>query len=188
MQDTVLYRWYGITGRMEEMGECRIDQRMVAVQRLLWVPTPLILILIITVVCGRHILSRHQYECLIFVAQRVHILVQYSTAQHNYYSLNIRSYLRICYIKLYHKKAVPQPTNGGAGRERRYSSYSFRTLELDGGEWSVSDPGHPSPLGEGPPVPIVQQTGWDPEPVWTQCLEEKIFLPLPGIKPQPSSP
>jgi hypothetical protein len=26
-----------------------------------------------------------------------------------------------------------------------------------------------------PPVPIVQEAGWDPEPVWTQRLEEKSF-------------
>jgi hypothetical protein len=27
--------------------------------------------------------------------------------------------------------------------------------------------------GKGPPVPIVQEAGWAPEPVWTQRLEEK---------------
>jgi hypothetical protein len=26
-----------------------------------------------------------------------------------------------------------------------------------------------------PPVPIVQETGWASEPVWTQRLEEKFF-------------
>jgi hypothetical protein len=31
------------------------------------------------------------------------------------------------------------------------------------------------PPGKGPPVPIVQETGWAPEPVWTQRLEEKSF-------------
>jgi hypothetical protein len=31
--------------------------------------------------------------------------------------------------------------------------------------------------GEGPPVPIVQEAGWAPEPVWTQRLEEKSFAP-----------
>jgi hypothetical protein len=30
-------------------------------------------------------------------------------------------------------------------------------------------------LGEGPPVPIGQEAGWAPEPVWTQRLEEKSF-------------
>jgi hypothetical protein len=31
------------------------------------------------------------------------------------------------------------------------------------------------PWGKGPPVPIVQEAGWTPEPVWTQRLEEKPF-------------
>jgi hypothetical protein len=29
------------------------------------------------------------------------------------------------------------------------------------------------PWGKGPPVPIVQEAGWAPEPVWTQRIEEK---------------
>jgi len=54
------------------------------------------------------------------------------------------------------------------GGERRYSSYSFSTSALDRGEWSASHPGRALP-----PVPIVQEAGWAPEPVWTQRLEEK---------------
>jgi hypothetical protein len=61
----------------------------------------------------------------------------------------------------------------GAWGERRYSSYSFSTSALEGGEWSASRPGRALPPGKGPPVPIVQEAGWDPEPVWTQRLEEK---------------
>jgi hypothetical protein len=48
--------------------------------------------------------------------------------------------------------------------ERRYSSYSFSTSALDGGEWSASRPGRSLPQGKGPPVPIVQEAGWAPEP------------------------
>jgi hypothetical protein len=44
---------------------------------------------------------------------------------------------------------------------------------LDGGEWLVSRPGRALAPGKGPPVPIVQETGWAPEPVWTQRLNEK---------------
>jgi hypothetical protein len=33
------------------------------------------------------------------------------------------------------------------------------------------------PPGKGPPVPIVQEAGWTPDPVWTQRLEEKSFAP-----------
>jgi hypothetical protein len=36
-------------------------------------------------------------------------------------------------------------------------------------------PGRALPPGKGPPVPIVQEGGWAPEPVWTQRLEEKSF-------------
>jgi hypothetical protein len=39
------------------------------------------------------------------------------------------------------------------------------------------------PPGKGPPVPIGQEAGWAPEPVWTQSLEENPLLP-PGIEPR----
>jgi hypothetical protein len=51
--------------------------------------------------------------------------------------------------------------------DRRYSSYSFLTSALEGGEWSASRPGRALPPGKEPPVPIVQEAGWAPEPVWT---------------------
>jgi hypothetical protein len=63
------------------------------------------------------------------------------------------------------------------GGEWRYSSDSFTTAALDGGEWSASRPGRALPPGKGPSVPIVQEAGWAPEPVWTQRLEEKSFAP-----------
>jgi hypothetical protein len=71
--------------------------------------------------------------------------------------------------------------------DRRYSSYSFLTSTLEGGEWSAARPGRALPPGKEPPVPIVQEAGWAPEPVWTQRLEENP-LPLSGIEPRPSSP
>jgi hypothetical protein len=48
--------------------------------------------------------------------------------------------------------------------ERRYNSYSFTTSALDGGEWSASRPGRALSPGKEPPVPIVQEAGWAPEP------------------------
>jgi hypothetical protein len=33
------------------------------------------------------------------------------------------------------------------------------------------------PPEKGPPVPIGQEAGWAPEPVWTQRLEEKSLAP-----------
>jgi hypothetical protein len=62
-----------------------------------------------------------------------------------------------------------------AWRERKYSSYSFTTSALDGGEWSASRFGRTLPTAKGPPVPIEQEAGWAPEPVWTHRLEEKSF-------------
>jgi hypothetical protein len=59
--------------------------------------------------------------------------------------------------------------------ERTYSSYSFSTSALDGGEWSASRPGRVFTPGEGPPVPTGQEAGWASDPVWTQRLEEKFF-------------
>jgi hypothetical protein len=72
-------------------------------------------------------------------------------------------------------KAVPLHAMEALGGERRYSSYSFTTSALDEGEWSASRPDRDLPPGKGPPVPIVQEAGWAPEPVWTQRLEEKFF-------------
>jgi hypothetical protein len=74
----------------------------------------------------------------------------------------------------YKGKTVPQQTYGGAGG-RMYSSYLFTTSALEGGEWSASRPGRALAPGKGTPVPIVQEAGWAPEPVWTQRLEEKSF-------------
>jgi hypothetical protein len=59
----------------------------------------------------------------------------------------------------------------------RYSSYSFTASALDGGEWSALRPGRALHQGKEPPVPIVKEAGWTPEPVWTQRLEEKFSAP-----------
>jgi hypothetical protein len=58
--------------------------------------------------------------------------------------------------------------------ERRYSSYSFLTSALEGGEWSASRPGRALAPGKEPPVPTVQEAEWAPEPAWTQRLEGKF--------------
>jgi hypothetical protein len=87
--------------------------------------------------------------------------------------LEMKIFFQDCAVR--HKckgKAVPQHTYKGAGR-RRYSSYSFTASALNGGEWSASRPGRALPPRKGPPVPIGQEAGWAPEPVWTQKLEEK---------------
>jgi hypothetical protein len=43
------------------------------------------------------------------------------------------------------------------------------------GLWSASRPSLALSPGKGPPVPIVQEAGWAPEPVWTQRLEENPY-------------
>jgi hypothetical protein len=55
-----------------------------------------------------------------------------------------------------------------------YSSYSFTTSALGGGDWSASRPSRALIPGKGPLVPIVQEAGWVPEPVWTQGARGKI--------------
>jgi hypothetical protein len=57
--------------------------------------------------------------------------------------------------------------------EMIYSSYSFLTSALEGGEWPASCLGCALAPGKGPPLPILQEAGWASEPVWTQRLEEK---------------
>ena len=57
-----------------------------------------------------------------------------------------------------------------------YSSTLPLTSALDGGGWSTSRPGR-FPPGKDP-VPIVQEAGWAPGPVWTGAEN----LALTGIR------
>jgi hypothetical protein len=82
-------------------------------------------------------------------------------------------------LKLKQSHYIPQRRVGGD------SSYPFSASALDGGEWSASRPGRALAPGKGPPVPIVQEAGWSPEPVWTQT-RGKILSPLPRIEPRSS--
>jgi hypothetical protein len=43
-------------------------------------------------------------------------------------------------LVLFKAKPVPLTRHGGAWEESKYSSYSFLTSALDGGEWSASRP------------------------------------------------
>jgi hypothetical protein len=83
---------------------------------------------------------------------------------------------------------LPQHTYGGAGGERRYSSYSFMTSALDGGEWSVSSVSHPGrtlALGKGPPkYPLDRRLGGPQRVGLDTEARGKILSPLPGIEPQ----
>jgi hypothetical protein len=102
-------------------------------------------------------------------------------------SFNVEIILSIKKLKLSHY--TPRRRLG----ERRYSSYSSSTSTLDGGQWSASRPGRALPPGKIPPVHIVQEAGWAPEPVWTQRLEEKssapaVFYLLPFLNPVTNPP
>jgi hypothetical protein len=63
----------------------------------------------------------------------------------------------------------------------RYCSYCFLTSALDE---VVSRPCF-SP-GEGLPLPIGQEAGWAPEPIWTHRLEEKSSCFCQGSSPDRS--
>jgi hypothetical protein len=71
-------------------------------------------------------------------------------------------------------KAVPQHAYGGAGVEMGYSSYSFTTSALVGVNYQCHTPDAINP-GEMTPVPIGQEAGRAPEPVWKPSLEENPF-------------
>jgi hypothetical protein len=53
------------------------------------------------------------------------------------------------------KVSCPATRHGGTWGERRYSSYSYLTSALDGGEWSASRPGRALTPGKGPLIPWV---------------------------------
>jgi hypothetical protein len=52
-------------------------------------------------------------------------------------------------------KVVPLRSIEALLGERRYSSYSFLTSALEGGEWSATRPGRALPPVKEPPVPLV---------------------------------
>jgi hypothetical protein len=87
--------------------------------------------------------------------------------------------LFVVYVKV---KAVPLHAIVALGRE---DIHLLLILDLDTrwGEWSASHPGRNLPPGKGPPIPIVQEAGRAPEPVWTKRLEEKSFYLYPESNP-----
>jgi hypothetical protein len=87
------------------------------------------------------------------------------------------NYRQICVLVVTYCtiKAVPTICHGGTRGARRYSSYSYLTSALDGGEWSTL---RFTPFGTH------WIRGWvGPEPVWTQGLEEKSFTPAGDRNP-----
>jgi hypothetical protein len=104
-----------------------------------------------------------------------HILFIFDLKVWLYFGLSLffLSVLRFYFSSIFCKgKMVLLHAMDGAWEERRYSSYTFLTSALEGGEWSASRPGRALPPGREPPVPIVQEAGWAPEQVWAQRLAE----------------
>jgi hypothetical protein len=54
------------------------------------------------------------------------------------------------------------------------------TSALDGVSGQRDAPAALYTLGKDPSVPIGQEAGWAPEPIWTQRLVEKSFRFCPG--------
>jgi len=61
-------------------------------------------------------------------------------------------------------KVHPRTGHEDPDEEKRYSSI-FLTSVLDWGGWSTSRPGCFTPRKD--PVPVEQEAGWAPGPVWT---------------------
>ena len=57
------------------------------------------------------------------------------------------------------------------------------TTALEGGEWSAASPGHTLLPGKDP-IPIVQEVGWAPGPVWTGAENHTP----PGLDPRAVQP
>jgi hypothetical protein len=55
------------------------------------------------------------------------------------------------------KQSSPATRPSGAWGERSYSSYSFLTSALDGGEWSASRSGRALPRGKDPRYPLYRR-------------------------------
>jgi hypothetical protein len=111
--------------------------------------------------------------CLAHCTHRQHYLAgQYSIVTFLCFTVSC-----LCKGKLKLSHYTPRRCLG----ERRYSSYSFSTSALDGGEWSASHRSRSSAPAKGPLVPIVQEAWWAPEPVWTQRVEEKSLCLCLGL-------
>jgi hypothetical protein len=79
------------------------------------------------------------------------------------------------------KKSSPATRHGGAWGERSIAPTYSRPRHSMAVSGQHHAPAALLPLGKGPPVPIVQEAGLAPEPVWTQRLEEKSFAPA-GVR------
>jgi hypothetical protein len=71
-------------------------------------------------------------------------------------------------------KVVPLHSTEVLLGDRRYSSYSFLTSALEGGEWSASHPGRALPPGKEPRYPLYRRLGGPQSRSGCRGLEEKF--------------
>jgi hypothetical protein len=85
--------------------------------------------------------------------------------------------MTVCLKAVGKGKGKVQPRTGHEGPEGEYmySTTLSLTSALDGGGWPTPRPGRFTPGND--PVPIVQEAGWAPGPVWTgHCVQSKLKL------------
>ena len=80
-------------------------------------------------------------------------------------------------------KVHPRTGHKDPDGEQRYSSTLSLTSALEVGGWSTPRPGRFAPRKD--PVPIVEESGWAPGPVWTGA---ENLAPTRDSIPEPSSP
>jgi len=87
-------------------------------------------------------------------------------------------------VKVTLVQALRLCTGRTAHRGSRGKALLCHDMALEGGEGSASRPGHSLPPGKDP-VPIVQEAGWAPGPIWTSA--ENLASP-PGFDPRTVQP
>jgi hypothetical protein len=67
--------------------------------------------------------------------------------------------MQICWLLKQVKVKLSRYCHAGTKEKRRYSSYSFSTLALEGGEWSVSRPDRALPAEKYLSHPLDRRLG-----------------------------
>jgi hypothetical protein len=122
----------------------------------------------------RQVLLQSSWYIMIILPTWKYLLIQSALVIDKYL---LRTYLKSC----------PATRYEGAWGESRYSSYSFLTSALHGGEWSVSRPDRALPPGKVPRYPLYRRLG-GPQSRSGRRDHKKNPLPLSGIEPRSYSP
>jgi hypothetical protein len=99
--------------------------------------------------------------------------------------LNTSTILPVAYVKKLVDFSCPTTRHGGAcGRRGGIAPTHSRPRHYMGVSGQRHAPCRSLSPGKGLPVPIVQEAGWAPGPVWKQEARGKILSPLLGIEPR----